>query len=247
LNTILLTNIYNATKPKSHATYDLSVQSWRKWAERNNAEVLVLDEPITDMNEMSPIYFRHYWPEMVELSDDDQICLVDADTIVHPDCPNFFNLTQGQFSAVHNDGDYDWVIRSIENYEYEFEGVIKVTPDDVWSYFNTGFMVTNKKYRWLHDKFLEFYWINQKNIIFLQQKYGVGTDQPLLNYFVRHNDVKVKILPYFLNMQDLARKNVLDERMLFTRMSGIYHFNATPGGPNQVNYWMEKTFKYLYE
>jgi hypothetical protein len=64
---------------------------------------------------------------------------------------------------------------------------------------------------------------------------------------VRHNDWKVKLLPYQFNMQDLQRKNVLDDRMLFTEISGVYHFNAVTGGSEQVNYWMQKTFRYLYE
>lgn len=171
--------------------------------------------------------------------------MVDADTIVHPNCPNFFKLTDYKFSAVHNDGDYDWVIRSIENYEYELNGNVDVQPFHVWEYFNTGFMITNKRYRWLHEKLLKFYWDNQNKIVSLQQKYGVGTDQPLMNYMVR-DDVKVNLLPYQFNMQDLARKNVLDDRMLFTKIPGIYHFNAMEGGPDKVNYWLNKTFKYLY-
>jgi hypothetical protein len=93
---------------------------------------------------------------------------------------------------------------------------------------------------------LNFYWKHKDKIVSLQQKYGVGTDQPLMNYMVRHNDVEVKLLPYQFNMQDLSRKNALDDRMLFTKIKGVYHFNAVSGGPDEVNYWLNKTFKYLY-
>ena len=52
-----------------------------------------------------------------------QILSVDADTIVHPDCPNFFEMTEGKMCGVHNEGSYDWIIRSIENYgKYFFNG-----------------------------------------------------------------------------------------------------------------------------
>jgi hypothetical protein len=138
------------------------------------------------------------------------------------------------------------VIRSIENYEFELEDKLNLKPDDVWNYFNTGFMITNKHYKWLHEKLLKFYWEYQNKIIFLQQKYGVGTDQPLINHMVRHNDVEVKLLPYQFNMQDLSRKNVLDDRMVFTKIPGVYHFNAVSGGPDEVNYWLNKTYKFLY-
>ena len=41
--------------------------------------------------------------------------MIDADTIVHPSCPNFFELTDNKFTGVHCDASYDWVIRSLEN------------------------------------------------------------------------------------------------------------------------------------
>ena len=120
-NIIFLISIKNPDKPERSAGYDISIESWIRWANRNNCEVFVLTEPLFDLSLMSPIIMRHYVFDLLDNSgiDYDQILMVDADTIVHPDCPNFFELTEGNFCAVHNDGDYDWVIRSIENYEYE--------------------------------------------------------------------------------------------------------------------------------
>jgi len=48
-------------------------------------------------------------------------------------------------------------------------------------------------------------------------------------------------------MQDLARKNVLDDRMLFTQIPGVYHFNAVEGGPDVVNQWLNKTYNWLWK
>lgn len=248
-NVIFLISIKNPNKPERSAGYDISIESWKRWANRNNCEVFVLTEPLFDLSFMSPIIMRHYVFDLLDNSgiEYNEICMVDADTIVHPDCPNFFELTEGKFCAVHNDGDYDWVIRSIENYEYELEGsLVNLKLEHVWSYFNTGFMITNKEHRPLHDFLLEYYLNNADKIRGLQSKYGVGRDQPLLNYLVRNKNYPVKLLPYFFNMQDLSRKNVLDDRMLFTKIPGVYHFNAMPNGEKEVNYWLEKTFKYLY-
>jgi hypothetical protein len=47
-------------------------------------------------------------------------------------------------------------------------------------------------------------------------------------------------------MQDLARKNALDDRMLFTEIPGVYHFNAVVGGENEVAMWLNKTYNYLW-
>ena len=248
MNIVFLINIHNPSKPNRTNGYELSIKSWTLWAKKHNCEVFTLTEPVVDLSLMSPIIMRHYVFDLLEGSgiEYDQICMVDADTIVHPDCPNFFEITEGKFCAVHNDGDYDWVIRSLENYQHAFPEMKTITPEMVWSYFNTGFMVTNEKHKWLHEKILDFYWNNQEKIVSLQKTYGVGTDQPLMNMLVNNSDVDSKLLPYKYNMQDLARKNVLDDRMLFTKIPGVYHFNAVEGGPDVVNQWLNKTFNYLW-
>jgi len=195
---------------------------------------------------MKPNFFRYYCFDLLVDEQFDQICLVDADTIIHPECPNFFNIGTG-FRAVHNDGDYDWVIRSVENYQSEFTDVCNKPFDNIWKYFNSGFLVITKEYESFFKYFIEFYWKYQERIINCQKRYGVGTDQPLINMLTHWHNVDVTLLPYQFNMQEIPRKNILDDRMLFTRIPGIYHFNGIPGGPEQANPWIEKTYKYLYE
>lgn len=246
-NIILLINIKNPNRPGRDQMYNLSIESWKRWSMKNNCEVFVLEEPVVPISEMTPIVQRHYVFQLLEGEEFDQILMVDADTIVHPNCPNFFLETEHQFCAVHNEGDYDWLCRSVENYEYEFFGTDKVDQKWIWQYFNTGFMITNKNFRFLHERVLDFYWKNQSKVQSMQQKYGVGTDQSIINLLVRHSDdIKVKLLDYIFNMQDLQRKNILDERMLFTQIHGVYHFNAVQGGSEVVNYWMKRTFDHFY-
>ena len=79
--------------------FDLSTQSWKKWADKNNCEVLILDQFIRDENEMKANWQKWYVFDLLEANniDYDQILVVDADTIVHPDCPNFFDETEHKF------------------------------------------------------------------------------------------------------------------------------------------------------
>lgn len=255
-NIVFITNIKNPLKPERSEAYDLSIQSWKIWCSKNNCDLFVLDEALFPLDQMSPIYFRHYWPQLLPEVTTEQICTVDADTIIHPDCANFFEETEGKYCGVHNDGDYDWIIRSIENYLYTFrENGMALENwnfygwnERIWKYINSGFMITNKKFEFLHEKLLDFYWKYQKEVINCQKNYGVGTDQPLVNLFISGmiDPDDFKVLPYRYNMQDLARKGVLDERFLFCEIPGVYHFNAIEGGPAQVNSWMKKTFEHLY-
>lgn len=244
---IFIINVKNLDRPGRNDVYDLSIDSWKTWADKNNSEVFVLEEPLFPIPEMSPIIYRHYVFDLLDNSQIgyDQICTMDADTIIHPDCPNFFELSEGRYCGVHNDGDYDWIIRSIENYQFEFSEIFSA-KFNIWKYINSGFMITNSKFRELHETLTEFYWKNQKRVLNCQKRYGVGTDQPLINLWLNELEIDLKILPYQFNMQDLSRKNILDDRMLFTKIPGIYHFNVVPGGPEQANHWITKTYKYLY-
>lgn len=245
-NIVFITNIKIPGREDRSAMYDLSIESWKIWSNANNCNLFVLDEPLVDLSLMSPIYFRHYWPQLLPDIATEQVCTVDADTIIHPDCPNFFNLSEGRYCGVHNDGDYDWIIRSIENYQFEFSDQFK-KEFNIWKYINSGFMITNKKFEFVHEFLLNFYQDNRNKLLQVQKRYGVGTDQPLINLITNELEVDLKILPYRYNMQDLPRKNILDDRMLFTKIPGIYHFNAISGGPEKVNEWMTKTFKFLFK
>lgn len=244
-NYVFITAIKSPTNELRSQAYKYSIQSWKPWCEANGCELRILDEPVSDVSVMKPNYFRYFCFDLLEGEDYDQICLVDADTIIHPECPNFFELSDRKFCAVHNDGDYDWIIRSIENYQYEFAELFRLDFKNIWKYFNSGFLIMNEDHREFIKYFMEFYESHRHTIIHAQNTYGTGTDQPLINLFAHWEGLDVKLLPYQFNMQDLSRKNVLDDRMLFTKIKGIYHFNAVQGGPEMVNYWMEKTFNYL--
>lgn len=247
-NVVFITAIKSPTNEVRSKAYQYSIQSWKMWCNLNGCELRVLDEPLFPVEQMKPNFFRYYCFDLLD-ENFDQICLVDADTIIHPDCPNFFEMTDGKLCAVHNDGDYDWIIRSIENYQYEFPEYF--SPGfDIWKYFNSGFLVFDRKHEKIFKGFIEFFekYHEIGNLQQLQKRYGVGTDQPLINLWIQEYWLdELKLLPYQFNMQELPRKNILDDRMIFTRVPGIYHFNGIAGGPEQANLWIEKTYKYLFE
>ena len=49
-------------------------------------------------------------------------------------------------------------------------------------------------------------------------------------------------------MNDMTRKELLGDDLLFTKVGWIYQYNAIPNNKdNQLtNYFMEKTYKYFY-
>ena len=74
----------------------------------------------------------------------DQVLCVDADSMVHPNCPNFFELTDHKFTSTLTDGDYEWVNRAVNNYSKLFFNKEFSIP--TFEFFMTGFVIINKKH-----------------------------------------------------------------------------------------------------
>ena len=99
-------------------SYDLSVKSWKQWCDKNDVDLFVWDELVFPIERMKITWQRYYLFDILESNEIDynQVLMVDADTIIHPDTPNFFEETENKYCGVINDGCYDWVSRSIKKY-----------------------------------------------------------------------------------------------------------------------------------
>ena len=236
--------------------FDFSTMSCSKWCKSQEIEHFVLTEPIYDLEYMNANWHKFFVLELLEEQgvDYNQVCIVDADTIVHPECPNFFNLTDNKFSVVQSDGCYEWVNRSISLYHQHF------FPDvflKTWTYFNSGFMILNKSHREFCDDIYTFYKDNRDKIIDAQKTFLVGTDQTPINFLTRQHDIELKWLPNAYNLHDPYRKNLLhldpsnwwpDNLDNLFKSGWVYHFNAVPANrmDRHAGYWIERTFKELY-
>ena len=249
-NVVFLPNI-NLGDGRSNP-YKFSIKSWKYWCNKNDCDLVVFDTPICDVKDMKITWQRYYAMEILDNSEInyDQVLMVDADTVVHPNCPNFFEMTEHKFTAVHNDGSYDWVLRSMENYHKHLFYDTEI-PFNFWEYINTGFLIFNSRHKQFLKEFLNFYDEHKDLIINLQETYHVGTCQPVMNFFLRLKNIETKLLPYEFNMVDLSRKEILNNEFTMTKMGWIYHYNAIPQefqkSYGTVSDWMERTYKYLYD
>tara|TARA_R100000008_G_C3551719_1_gene150804 strand:+ start:255 stop:1010 length:756 start_codon:yes stop_codon:yes gene_type:complete len=246
-NIVFMVNINNEDRKDRSKPYKYSINSWQKWCDKNKCELFVLDEYIFESNHMLPNWYKLYVFDLLDNQniDYENILVVDSDTIVHPDCPNFFEMTDGKFCAVHNDGSYDWVCRSLENYsKHLFQGF----NFPVWEYINSGFLLMNKNHKNLYKDIINFYFTNRDLITNLQKTFGVGTDQPVINFFLQKENIDLKLLPYKFNMQDMFRKEILTDDLLFTKLGWVYHYNAIPNNiDSQLTvHWMKKTYEHFY-
>ena len=178
--------------------------------------------------------------------------IVDADTIVHPDCPNFFEETNHNYSAVVNNGCYEWVTRSVREWgKSMFPNEPLVKPYD---YFNTGFVIVNKKHKPFFDEIKELYLNRGEEIKHYRDTIKASTGQTMVNFMLQKNNIEVTKLSEGYNLQDLFRKNLLhipnhswfSDELHFLNAGWVYHFNAIPQNDRHVSYWMERTYKELY-
>jgi len=234
-----------AINAESKKEYQYSINSWKHFCEKNDAELFLLENPVVDTNDMHVIFQRYYLFDMLDHNEIDynQVLIVDADTIVHPDCPNFFNMTDNKYCLVHDDGSYDWILRGMEHYKKH------LFPNDwldFWDYGNGGFQIVNKTHRVFFKEMIELYCGHKQLIHDLVAKYGIGRDQTILNLMLSKHDIDVKLLPYEYNMTCMLKKEILGEDMLHAKLGYIMHFNGIPEKETSVPFWMEKTYKYLY-
>ena len=242
-NTVFIIAVKNDGQLKPE--YEISIESWKRCCSKNDTQMFLLEEALVPMDEMHIIWQRYFMFDIFDSNEieSNQTLIVDADTIVHPDCPNFFNETEDKYCLVHDDGSYDWILRGMEHYsKYVYDGAWF----DFWKYGNSGFQIVNNTHREFFDYMREFYFENNEIIRSIQDNYGIGTDQTPLNYNLTLKNIPVKLLSYKYNMTCMLKKEILADDMLHTKIGWVMHFNGLPDKEKSVPYWMEKTYRYLY-
>lgn len=254
-NIVFIPNIKVGDGSRS-ISYDYSIKSWKHFCDKYNCELLVWEDLIFPIEDMKITWQRYYLFDILEGNnvEYDQILMVDADTIVHPECPNFFEETDHKYCGVINDGCYEWVTRSIRDFNRElFPDSIPPHPS---TYINGGFQIVNKDHKKFFTAMKDYYSEYKDSIQLAIDKIKAGTDQTIVNYMLKDTKVDVKILPPCYNLQDLFRKNLLhltghswwpDTLEGMYSAGWVYHFNAIPQNPRHVDYWMERTYRELYQ
>ena len=225
--------------------YEIGIESWRRWCKKNDVDLFLLEDPILPMEDMHIIWQRYFLFDIYDANKirANQTLLVDADTIVHPDCPNFFEETEDKYCLVHDDGSYDWVLRGMEHYK---KRVYDEEWFNYWEYGNSGFQIVNKTHRPFFDEMRKFYFEHKETLQYIQKTYGVGTDQTPLNYMMKKHGIGRKLLPYEFNMSCMLKKEILGDDMLHTKLGYVSHYNGLPEKQKSVPYWMEKTYNHLW-
>ena len=237
-----------------HHSYDYSIKSWRQWADNNDCQVLVWDSAIYSWDEMTIPWQRYHLFQILESNniDYDQVLMVDCDTVINPNTPNFFEMTDHKYSAVLDNGCWEWTGRSLRHYKDLFDNF----QVERGMYFNGGFQIVNKNHKDFFDEVLEFYFENSVTLR-EKQKAGLSTDQTPINYLIQRKGIEVKLLPQTYNLHHMVSKNLLnfgnswwgDGMENLYEQAWVYHFNAIPANPLKRNasYFIKRAYEELYK
>lgn len=199
------------------------LNTWKYWCSLHNVELLVLDQPLMDTTVMKPTWQRWHVFDILDANEIeyDQIALIDIDTMIKWDAPNFFNETNNQFSACIDNDNIGWVKQSIDGYQKYFGDVYF----DWTSYFNCGMIILHKSHKELCKKITDFWYTNQYSLIHDQTQLRKGTDQTPVNYIVRQSNTTINYINKKWNLTHLTRKEILQDFM-FVDCGYIWHFNG---------------------
>jgi len=200
------------------------LKSWKPWCEKHGIELFILSDELRDKTIMKPTWQRWHVFEILEANGIDygQVALVDVDTMIHPNAPNFFELTNGEYSGVQDDLMVEWVHNSIVGYQDMFPN----TKFDWTTYMNNGFIVMSPKHKKLCKTITDFYYANEDELRMRQhQTLKKGSDQTPVNYLVRREKNPITHLSKKWNFTHMHIRGVL-QNFLFLDCAWLYHFNG---------------------
>jgi hypothetical protein len=181
----------------SYARY--SRATWQWWCDKNGIEFIVFDKYPGDdrsLAAMPPTIQRWLIPELLiqQRGAGTRVALVDADTMIRPDTPDFLDRT-ADFSATRG-RDIAWITRSIAAFQPFFPDVT-VTPQD---YFNAGIVVVGQGQLDVIRAFRTFVAARWEELNRTILSANLGTDQTILNFMFRRAGVTVDVMPREFNL-----------------------------------------------
>ena len=135
-NVVFLPAIVVEGNESRSAPYKYGIDSWKKWCDKNNVELFILDQLIYPIDYMKITWQRYMIHELLEANniEYDQVLMMDCDSIIHPDTPNFFKHTERKYVGVLDLGCWEWTGRSIRHYKdlFDFWNCLLKDPEAVF-------------------------------------------------------------------------------------------------------------------
>ena len=208
-----------------------SLLTWRWWCRRHGVRLHVMRRKPLDVEGMRPTWMRYAMFDVLDRAGIqwERAAMVDADTMVRWDCPDFFHQVDTALAAVKDGCRPRWVKRSIRVYGCLFPD----TELEADAYFNAGFLVVNPGHRRLFEEMIRLYLENEARMRTLIRRYRRGSDQTPLNFMVKRLGLPLDYLPETFNATHLLpfwrNQRLLIGRAdpeAFVRRGHVWHFTG---------------------
>jgi len=223
---------YRGSALRCNLTYaKYSQVTWKWWCKRNGAHFIAISNRLggPEYSHVLPTFQKWLAPEYLikEYGRDCKIAVVDADTMIRWDTPDFFSLAGQNFAAVACAGipdGYRGISRARRappnSRSAASRGPAPVGGKESWisrsllafkpmfpnvalprkEYFNSGFVVLGERQLSVLRTFLEFCLRHWSELTEIMAMRTVGTDQTPLNFIVRRENEVVRFLPSAFNL-----------------------------------------------
>jgi hypothetical protein len=209
-----------------HQYEQYSLNTWKRYCEKHGIELFILRDALCDTEMMRPTWQRWYVYDILKANNIDykQVALIDIDTMVHPDTPDIFKLSNNQYTGVIDDLSVEWIYNSVVGYKKFFPDV-----DLQWDkYINNGVLILPEDTGEQFAKMVtDFYNENQEELRNMQHRtLRKGSDQTPVNYMAKkfYGD-KINYLSKKFNMTHLVASHAFDDNA-YIKCSYIWHFNG---------------------
>ena len=223
-------------KYDSFKWFEYSKQSWKYWCDNNDVIFFEYSKP----NLPDLIAHRVTWQRWFDVFDQleaagidyDKIYMIDANSIIKWDTPNFFNLcTDDKLVAWRDSDNLNWIYECVEGWKHYF----KYNDFNISKYINAGCLIINKTHKSLIDKLKKIYFDDYDQLMHFQHTVKKGTDQGPLNFLIQMNNIEVNMdLPLPYKLTHLHRKDLFhynwqlneDQTPFFIKYGYIWIFNG---------------------
>tara|TARA_R100001443_G_C3356726_1_gene178109 strand:- start:498 stop:1856 length:1359 start_codon:yes stop_codon:yes gene_type:complete len=217
---------------------DIAIMTWEYWCKKNDCILYIYDKPKYSDLKKHRITWQRWFDVFdcleAENIDYDKIYMVDANTMVRWDTPNFFEFFDDEWGCWRDTDNLRWIKEGIDGYKPFFNDFELNTQQ----YHNAGLVVFNKSHKEFLKSFEKLYHDNYDFFEEAQTKtIKKGTDQCPLNYWLAINKVKTKTdVPISFKLTHIHRKEMFnhnwqlneDQTPFFIKYAYIWMFNGMP-------------------
>jgi len=218
-----------ASKYDHQKYFEASKECWQSYCKKHNIDFIVVDKKLPNVK------FCVWHKEFVfDFIGDkyEKIALVDFDTLVHWDAPNFFDLYNDEFCGVLENESLFWIQNSLNAFRDNFAELrnVEITLSE---YINGGVLFFHKSHKNFFEKLKAFY-IQNKPSFDNWNVPNTGKEQTILNLYLKKENITKKYLDFRFNTMRLTKNDWLhhnwqidgDKTPFFIKYSYIWHFTG---------------------